>query len=292
MQISFLIVTKNRAEELSFTLHVLKHLVDLSLHEVLVLVDGCKQTAAIINNFEWVRWTVLNKSVSASPARNMLYKKAKGDVFIGLDDDAHPLSNNFISQIEADFKQNNNLGIIAFQEVRGVFKSDKEAKKWVLKRRSYLTNDFVGCGFAVKRAVYNKTNGFPVWVDIYGEESALAIEVLDLGYDIKYNNEIIVNHRVDVAKRQLMGRNYFRFERQLKNTMRYYLIYHSNPFFKIAKALFHNFKKYALKDLTYFKSYVKVIFNTITNFSAILKHRKPVSKSTIAKQKQLQPLKY
>ena len=48
-------------------------------------------------------------------------------------------------------------------------------------------------------------------MDIYGEEPALAIEVLDLGYQILYQPNIKVNHRIDVEKRRLLGKNYFRF---------------------------------------------------------------------------------
>lgn len=292
MQISFLIVTKNRPEELAFTLDKLKSHIDLSIHEVLVFIDGCPKTAAIASNYEWVNWTVSKKSISASPARNALYKKAMGEIFIGLDDDAHPISENFIIEIETAFKKNIKLGIIAFQEVRGLFDTDEIALKQVKEQASHLTNDFVGCGFAIKKEVYLATNGFPLWVDIYGEESALSIEVLDLDYQILFKNTLIVNHRVDVEKRKQQGRNYFRFEKQLKNTLRYYLIYFPNPLFKIVKLLTHNFKKYAIKDSRYFKSFFKVLFSTLFQLGAILKYRKPVKESTLQHKLKLKGIKY
>ncbi len=292
MQISFLIVTKNRLEDLAFTLKKLELLVDLSIHEVLVFVDGCSETETIISNFSWVKWTVSKKSISASPARNVLYKKAKGDVFIGLDDDAHPLSLNFIKEVKRVFSQYNNLGIIAFQEIRGLFTSDTLALQQSKQTKSYFTNDFVGCGFAIKKDVYNKTNGFPVWMDIYGEESALAIEVLDQGFSILYYPNIKVNHRVNVKKRQIERKNYFRFEKQLKNTICYFLVYYPNPILKILKALWHNFKKYALKDKVYFVVFIKVSFLTFAGFSKILKHRKPIKKETLKIKQDLQLLNY
>ena len=103
MQISFLIVTKNRPEELAFTLDKLKSFIDASIHEVLVFIDGCPETEALVTCYDWVNWIVTNKSISASPARNALYKNAKGKIFIGLDDDAHPISDNFIVEIEKEF---------------------------------------------------------------------------------------------------------------------------------------------------------------------------------------------
>lgn len=292
MQLSFLIVTKNRPKDLVFTLNKLKDLIDLSIHEVLVFIDGCSKTEAIVSQFDWVNWTTVKNSVSASPARNALYKKAKGAIFIGLDDDAHPLSHNFINEIEATFDENEKLGVVAFQEVRGLFETDTIALTKAKQKENFFTNDFVGCGFAIKKKVYDATNGFPLWVDIYGEEPAVAIEVLDLGYQILYNNAIMVNHRVNVEKRKQQGRNYFRFERQLKNTIRYYLVYYPNPLLKVLKTLVHNFTKYAIKDFSYFKSFVKVCFSTLFNLFSILKYRKPVKKSTLQKKLNLKGLSY
>lgn len=292
MQISFLIVTKNRPEDLAYTLKKLKSLIDFSIHEVLVFIDGCSKTEVIINDFDWVKWTVSKKSISASPARNSLYKKAKGQIFIGLDDDAHPISEAFIKSIEDDFRTNANLGIIAFQEIRGLYKSDNEALSLAKYTEPYYTNDFIGCGFAIKKEAYDASRGFPVWIDIYGEEPALALEVIDLGYQIVYNSNIIVNHRVDIVKRKLQGKNYFRFEHQLKNTIRLYLVYYKSPLIKIAKLLLHNFKKYALKDFKYFKAFVYVCLSTLLKLPTILSYRRPVKSSTLHIIKKLKGLNY
>lgn len=293
MEISMLIVTKNRPDDLEITLNRLMGLLDLTRHEVLVFIDGCKKTEMLIAKYQWVQWENSAISISASPARNKLYKKAKGIIFIGLDDDAHPLSEDFITQTQSFFLENEKIGIIAFQEIRGIFISDKDALIMAVpKMDSYPTNDFVGCGFAIKKEVYDSTNGFPVWMDIYGEESCLAIQVLDLGYEIHYYNTIIVNHRIDRNKRLSQGRNYFRFEKQVKNTIFYYVVYYPNPTLKIAKLLFHNFKKYGLYNLTYFKLFWGAIFIATKELRAILQFRKPVQKSTLQKLKTLKVIKY
>lgn len=292
MDISFLIVTKNRPDDLVLTLNKLMVMINLSNHEVLVFIDGCKKTEALISQFTWVNWTINEVSISASPARNKLYKKAKGDILIGLDDDAYPISKNFIKQVKKEYRQNKDLGVIAFQEVRGYNLSDKLALEKAIKGNSYFTSDFIGCGFAIKKEVYEATRGFPLWIDIYGEETALSLEVLDLDYEIMYQPNIIVNHRVDVEKRKLQGRNYFRFERQLKNTMRIFLVYYKRPTLRISKLLVHNFRKYALKDIIYFKSFLKVCILTIIKLPEILKYRKPVNNTTIKKRINLKGLKY
>jgi len=292
MQVSFLIVTKERPEALAFTLDKLKLQIDLSIHEVLVFIDGCSATEAIVANYEWVQWFISKKSVSASPARNELYKNAKGIIFIGLDDDAHPLTIDLISKIQQQFREDQKLGVIAFQEIRGIFEDDTEALTYFKQKESYFTNDFVGCGFAIKKSVYDQTNGFPIWMTIYGEEPALAIEVLDLGYTIYYQNDIAVNHRVDAKMRLKQARNYFRFENQLRNSIRFYLVYYPNPYLKLVQLLFHNFNKYALTDFLFFKCFCKVVFLSIIQITTLLKHRKPVQVETIKKRNQLKRLNY
>ncbi|WP_289663004.1 glycosyltransferase family 2 protein [Flavobacterium panacagri] len=293
MDISILIVTKNRVKELELALNKIFNILDLSKHEILILIDGCSDTQKIIPKYNWVQWTFIEKSIGASPARTILYKKAKGTIFIGLDDDAHPISDDFINQVTNTFSNNPNSGIIAFQEIKGLFTTDEEAfQHRDSKSLKYKTTDFIGCGFAVKKEVYNETRGFPTWIDIYGEEPCLAIEVLDLGYDILYNSAIIVNHRIDKKQRLAQGRNYFRFEKQLKNTIYYYLVYYPKPTFKIMKLLFHNFKKYALTDKKCFVLFFKSIFEAMKNTSSVLKFRKPVSNETLQKIIELKGLKY
>ena len=293
MQVSFLIVTKNRPSELAFTLDRLKGLLDLSIHEVLVFIDGCSKTEVIVANYQWVNWTISDISISASPARNALYRKATGTILIGLDDDAHPLNEDCIAKIETVFSVDSSIGIIAFQEIRGVYETHQEA---LLSAESaikqYYTNGFVGCGFAIRKEVYDKTRGFPIWIDIYGEEPCLAIEVIELGFEILYSNEIIVNHRVDKKKRLAQGRNYFRFEKQLKNAIYYYLVYYPKPTFKIIRLLVHNFEKYAVTDKRCFVLFFKSIFTVLLSLSNVLKFRKPVSKDTLQKVKSLKSIKY
>lgn len=292
MQISFLIVTKNRPEALAFTLNKLKSQIDLAVHEVLVFIDGCPETEQIIAQFEWVHWNVSKKSISASPARNQLYKKAIGKIFIGLDDDAHPISAQLIEQVEALFNENESLGIVAFQEVKGIYASDAQALQQAKKGSSFLTNEFIGCGFAVRKSVYEATHGFPAWMTIYGEETAVSFEVLDLGFEILYANDLVVNHRVDRDKRALSGRNYYRFEHQLRNGLRLYFIYYPNPSYVMAKLLVHNFTKYALKNFHYFRLFFKVVFGFLFCLGSLFKLRKPIKKATLVKARALKGLSF
>ncbi len=294
MQASILIVSKNRKKELEFTIQMLEKILDLSLCEVLVFLDGCSDNSDLLKEkFQWVNWIASEKSIGASAARHQIYPKAKGQFLIGLDDDAHPLNIDFIEQTKTIFEKYANVGIIAFQEIKGVFSSDKEAlNNVVIKEEEYYCNEFIGCGFAIRKEVYESINGFPVWIDIYGEESCVSIEVLAKGYDMIYSNVIKVNHRIDIAERKQNGQNYFRFGKQLKNTTFYYLVYFQFPLLKILKLYGHNFKKYALMDREYFKVFFITIFEVVKGFPKVLKYRSPVDKKVLKKMRSLSGLKF
>lgn len=292
MDISFLIVTKNRPDELRYTLSRLQNLVTIDKHEVLVFIDGCVATHALVTEFGWVKWTVWNHSISASPARAILYQKAVGTIFIGLDDDAHPISADFIPKVQQHFETNPQLGILAFQEVKGIYPTDDLALLQAKNKTSFYTNDFVGCGFAIAKKVYAITNGFPTWIDIYGEEPCVAFEVLDTGYSIFFAHDIVVNHRIDIEKRKLQGKNYFRFERQLRNSFKLYLVYYPNPLPVIARLLFHNFKRYACTDFVFFKLYWRAVGHMIFTLFDTLKYRSPIQKKTLKSIQKLKNMPY
>lgn len=294
MLASILIVSKNRKEALEKTLRILEKIIDFSNQEVLVFLDGCSdESYQLKKQFNFVGWYGSENSIGASRARYVLYPKAKGHFFIGLDDDAHPLYSDFVIRTNSIFKQYPNVGVIAFQEIKGIYASDSEALSTVsLREEEYFTNEFIGCGFAIRKEVYNSINGFPLWLDIYGEESCVSIEVIAKGYDIIYSNIIKVNHRVNVEERKADGQNYFRFGKQLKNNTFYFLVYYPYPLFNILKLYRHNFKKYALRDIKFFNIFFKTLIGVILNFVQVLKYRHPVDKSVITKMRSLSGLKF
>ncbi|WP_409415547.1 glycosyltransferase family 2 protein [Flavobacterium sp. PS2] len=294
MEASILIVSKNRREDLFKTLHILDSLIDKTQVEVLVFLDGCTDdSVGLQNELTWVRWFVSPKSIGASAARHRIYPLAVSEILIGLDDDAHPLNEDFLFKIETLFKKYPNVGIIALEEIKGIYPSDIEAlKEAESEKKEFLSSEFIGCGFAIRKSVYNQTNGFPVWIDIYGEESCLSIEVLAKGFDILYSNEIKVNHRVNREQRKLVKQNYFRFGRQLKNATYYFLVYYPFPLMSILKLYWHNLKKYALSDFGYCKIYFKTIFVVSIHIPKILKYRNPIDKNVIVKMRKLSSLKF
>ena len=215
-----------------------------------------------------------------------------GDFFVGLDDDAHPVGQGFLQKIKRGFELNANVGIIAFQEVRGVFESDDAVRLNALRVGLYNTNDFVGCGFSIRKRVYDMTRGFPVWVDIYGEEPCLSLEVLDLGWGIIYDGSIIINHRVDALRRVAIGRKYFRFERQLVNSVNYFIVYYPNPVPSVLRLIFRALKTCLTEDKHFFPAFLRGVLKVISKLYYISGFRRPVGPGTITMRSGLRGIVY
>ncbi len=294
MNFTILIVSHNRKSDLQNSLLKLEKQIDKKTTEIIVFLDGCSDNSSELQIvFPYIRWILSPVCVGASAARNKIYPLANSEILIGLDDDAHFLTADFFSKIKFIFETQPKTAIIAFEEVKGVFETDAMALAYAeINHKTHLCSEFVGCGFALRKSAYLKTRGFPSWIDIYGEESCLAIEIIANDFNILYDNSIKVNHRVDVLKRKNQGQNYFRFGKQLKNVTFYFLVYYKKPLLPILKLYLHNFKKYAILDLNYFIEFFKAIFLVIIKFPKVLHFRNPVNEAIIDKLKTLSEIKF
>lgn len=277
---SILIVSFERKSELFLTLNYLKECSEVAASEVLVLLDGFTDNLnEYKSSYPWVNWVSSPTRLGASISRNKLYKLACGDIFIGLDDDANPLDKNFLNVVSNCFKQNPKYGILAFYEL----KVKDLPLVMEIPEINYEVNEFVGCGFAIKKSVYQKTNGFPVWMDIYGEEKALATEVINLGFIIHYTSSIIIHHRVDLLNRKKLGYDISRFNKSLLNQSRYILIYYPplDSIFSIFKLYYHNLLKYGLKHRKYFYSWSKIFALFFITIPIYIRYRTPITRKTL-----------
>jgi GT2 family glycosyltransferase len=280
MKFSILIVSYQRHEALCQTLHWLDQNIDSTITEVLVMLDGYGESLQIYRDlYPNIIWFSSKEHLGASRCRNILYKKAKGIYLIGLDDDANPIQENFLDKVELLFSQNKSLAIISFYE----FKNISLPQELNIPDIHYFTNDFIGCGFAIRKDIYEKTDGFPLWIDIYGEELCVASEVLDMGYNILFTSAICVHHRVDKELRKNMGYNLFRFQKSLINQTLYFLVYYpllEIPY-KLIRLYVHNLNKYGSKNFTYFFTIIKSLLIVFLRLPIVIKYRKPISLPTL-----------
>ncbi|PHR88838.1 MAG: family 2 glycosyl transferase [Leeuwenhoekiella sp.] len=289
LEASICIVSKNRKSELNKTLQWIDLNVDLNQTEVLICLDGCSDDSRLLaEKFSDFQWLVLQESIGASPARNKLYRRSKGAIIFGFDDDANPVEKDFICTAKNLFKSNPKVGILAFREIRDLTVLSECRNKVNIE---FLCREFIGCGFAIKREVYFKTNGFPTWMKIYGEESCVSVEVTDSGFDILFSSDLTVLHRVNLLTRKEQGHDEYRFKNQLINSSKFYLVYY--PFrswlFKLGGLYYHNFIKYAVLNRSFFFNFFQAGIATALFVLKLPKYRKVLQLDTLQKMIDLPP---
>jgi len=68
---------------------------------------------------------------------------------------------------------------------------------------------FVGCGFAIRRALFESVGWFPERFFLYQNEMEVAIRVMQKGYQIRYEPDCRVVHRESSVGRANWRRVYF-----------------------------------------------------------------------------------
>ncbi len=89
-----------------------------------------------------------------------------------------------------------------------------------------------------------------------------------------------------------MGKNYFRFEKQLTNTTLYYLVYYQNPLVKIIRLHLHNFFKYAIRDIRFFTNYLQSLLGIMVKLPKALDYRKPINHRVIRYKNSLKKIPF
>jgi GT2 family glycosyltransferase len=290
---SILIVTYNRRAELEQTLNVIQHLLEEEL-EVLVWDDASTdETLELAEKFSFVKWFSGKERVGGSKARSQLYVKARGKYLIGLDDDANPLDDNILEKVKLIFENEPATGLLAFRLYWGL-KTLTTEEKYKNPGKSFTAADFAACGFAIRREAFIFCGGFPKWMNIYGEETYLALRIYQNGYSIRYSPEILVQHRVDIKQRRQKERMQFWYYNQLLNMSRLYLLMFPlkvglNAFFRLYK---HNFLKYGITSWSLFRLSLKAMFKSLFDFPRLSRTEARMDSELLTYWKSLPPAIY
>ena len=115
VNVSILITTRNRIEDLKITLQSLESLLDSSKVECLIYDD-----ASVDGTYEFLEkyYPKIKRFKNEKPLglihnRNVLLNNCIGKYAISLDDDANFLSENVLENIEKHFVNNSNCGVLA-----------------------------------------------------------------------------------------------------------------------------------------------------------------------------------
>lgn len=235
-KISILISTKNRCEDLIFTLNNIKHLLSQNVTCV-VFDDGSTDATSEKVKSEFPQITLRHNQTPKGYiyCRNEMLKETHADYSISLDDDAHFLTENPIGIITEYFQNNPNCGLIATR----IFWGKQTPENISTSESVQIVKSFVGCGHIWRMKAWRDIPNYPEWFQFYGEENFASIQLFKKKWEIHYIPNLLVQHRVDLKNRTQTNKDFaYRYRRSLRADWYNYFLFF--PLSKIPRKLMYS----------------------------------------------------
>jgi len=196
LKLSIIFLNYNRIQETRHTLVQLSHLLE-DRHDVEVIAvdngstDGTGEFLQTQTN--WIQVISLPTNTGIA-GYNKGFKQAKGDYLLVLDDDSHPVDTITLDRIIQCLDTRTDVGIVAcrIESLAG-----KAVYTWHLPKDDAPgpSMAFVGCGFAIRRTLFEQIGWYPGNFFLYQNEIEVAIQVMCQQYKIYYDPCCRVIHR-------------------------------------------------------------------------------------------------
>ncbi len=284
---SILITTKNRKDELFFTLNsIIKNKTDEL--EIVVFDDGSSDGTSDMIKEKFPSILLYNNEISKGYiyCRNFMLNSTKSEFAISLDDDSHFVSENYLLEIADFFYNNKDCGVIGFRVFWGKQLPNTIDSDGV----PYRVKSYVGCGHVWRMKAWKTIPNYPEWFFFYGEEDFASYHLFKNNWKIIYNPALFVQHRVDIKSRRKDTDNLKRARMSLRSGL--YLFFLFLPF-KIAVYSFLSsiwvyiknkiFKGNRIATIAFFQ----VMFDLIINTPRLIRYRDTLTKKEYSIFKQL-----
>lgn len=292
MKFAILITTKNRLEDLIFTLDRINGLLLRHDLECIICDDGSTDGTFnyLTQNHPKIKLLRNNKSRGLIFSRNRLLETTTAQFAISLDDDAHFLSDNPLEEIEQYFDNNSNCGLISFR----IFWGKNTPNTLQTHLHPERVRGFVGCGHVWRMSAWKSIPPYPEWFIFYGEEDFAAYQLFKKNIEIHYLPMVLVHHRVDIISRKNNADYQIRQRRSFRSG--WYLYFMFYPFLEIPRKLVYTLWM-QLKNKTFkgdFKAtlgIIQALFDVLINFPKLLKQSNRLSNKEYKEINQLNPIR-
>ncbi len=278
LKFAILISTKNRVEDLLFTLESCYELKSNDELQIVVFDDGSTD-----GTFEKVKQNFPNVILQRNEiskgylyCRNKMLNETKAKYAISLDDDANFLSQNPLEEIENHFIKNPNCGLISFRIFWGIHLPITTNSK----ENSQRVKGFVGCGHVWKIEAWKKVPNYPEWFVFYGEEEFASYQLFKINQEIHYLPTVLVHHRVEVKSRKSNNDYSIRVRRSLASGWYLYFLFYPIKTIprKIIYSLWIQLKTKTFKgDFKATKGIFKAVLDVIINIPKLVKQSNRLS---------------
>jgi GT2 family glycosyltransferase len=199
MNISVMITSKNRVEDLKRTCEVLEKL-NPPAHEVLITADGCTDnTVDFIRNYYPQFKLIINEIGQGSVAsRSKMMQIAKGDLVLALDDDSYPEQLDCISHFITFFENRPNVAVAHFPQRTDEYPETLTQTDF---GEEYPTRSFANSGACLKRDIYLQLPGFEDKFFHMYEEPDYALQCIGAGYEVVLTPIITIRHHYSPRSR-------------------------------------------------------------------------------------------
>ncbi len=211
--ISIVILTYNRPQALRNLLdHLRVSLADTSVETVVVDNGSDEATPAMMAaEFPWVQHIRPGANLGIE-GRNVGLRMCRGRYVITLDDDVVGIGDEDIVLIRNMFKEQPRLGGICFKVVDA---GSGEVINWVhhyaverFENEVFVTDEITEGAVAFRRATLDLSGLYPGSFFISHEGPDLAIRIMNAGYEVVYQPQIVVRH-APASEGRTPWRNYY-----------------------------------------------------------------------------------
>jgi GT2 family glycosyltransferase len=211
---SILITTKNRKNDLAFTLGKISYLLEDTTVQCVVFDDGSNDGTYeyVQQNFPSVKLQKNTVSKGYLFCRNKMLNETQATYAISLDDDAHFVTMNPLDSLRKHFTENNSCGLLALR----IFWGKEEPYDVASSEEITRVKGFVGCAHVWRMDTWRRIANYPEWFVFYGEEDFASYQLFKKGWEIHYLPEILVHHRVDLKSRKTNADHAIRLRRSLR----------------------------------------------------------------------------
>ncbi|NJO15340.1 MAG: glycosyltransferase [Thioploca sp.] len=210
LKLSIIFLNYNRLVETRYTLKQLFWLWEQRCDiEVIAIdngsTDGTKEF--LQTQTHWVQVISLpnNRGIAGY---NEGFQQAQGTYLLVLDDDSHPVNHITLDRIIECLDTHPDIGIVAcrIESTQG-----QPLSTWHLPQPDTpsLSIAFVGCGFAIRRSLFEQVGWYPQEFFLYQNEMEVAIRVLCQHYKIYYDPNCRIIHRQSPLGRTNWRRVYY-----------------------------------------------------------------------------------
>lgn len=290
MLVSYIILTRNRKEELADALRSVRNQ-DYAYKEIIVIdnasSDGTDEM--IKKDFPDARYYRMDNNVGACGGRNVGIKEAKGEILIFLDDDAIFEKGSETTTAVNKFNSIPDIDAIAFKVIdylsggvsHGVRQGGYPVRgKGVILEDKEVSYFFIG-GAAFRRRVFENAGLFHEEYFIYCEEMELSFRMLEKGMRILFIPGIAILHKMSSAGR--MPHIYYQLRNRIWIVIKYlplpYAVMHISLW--LLYLLFHSLRDGKISE------YIKAVFDSAKGLPHIIKNRTVLSRGTIRRLKEL-----